>query len=351
MPSKWGDPVFFESGGREVRCSNPDRPYFPEAGLLKRDVVGYYAAVAEAVLRQIRDRPTTLERWPTGVLPDVRMATRDGRKGEAFYQKRVPQGAPPYVETCRIAFPSGRTADEVCPTEPAVIVWLATLGTITLHPWPVRRDEPETPDELRLDFDPQPGTDFHDAVVAAQAARELMAEWGWTAFPKTSGGRGVHVYVRIQRRWTFTDMRHAAIAIGRELERRSPGRITTNWWKEERGETVFVDYNQNARDRTIAAAWSVRARPIAPVSTPVTWAELPEVDPRDFTVRTVPGRLVESGDPWRGIDDEAFDLTPALELFERDKADHGLGDLPYPPEYPKMPGEPKRVQPSREKRR
>jgi DNA ligase D len=349
VATKWGDPLSFDVGGREVRCSNPDRPYFPEAGLRKRDVVQYYASVADVMLRQIRNRPTTLERWPTGVLPDVQMTTREGRKGEAFYQKRVPQGAPPYVQTCRITFPSGRTADEVCPTEPAVLVWLATLGTITMHPWPVRRDEPETPDELRLDFDPQPGTDFHDAVDAALAARELMAEWGWAAFPKTSGGRGVHVYVRIQRRWTFTDVRHAAIAIGRELERRMPGRITTNWWKEERGETVFVDYNQNARDRTIAAAWSVRARPAATVSTPVTWDELPGVEPRDFTASTVPQRLADHGDPWLGIDDVAHDLTPALELYERDQREHGLGDMPYPPDYPKMPGEPKRVQPSRAK--
>lgn len=350
VAARYGDPIEYDIAGRVVRCSNPDRPYFPQVGLLKRDVVDYYAAVADAMLRQIGDRPTTLERWPTGVLPGVRLTTRDGAKGAAFYQKRVPQGAPDYVQTCRIAFPSGRTADEVCPTEPAVLVWLATLGTITMHPWPVRRDDPEAPDELRLDFDPQPGTGFTDAVAAAVAARDLMAEWGWRSFPKTSGGRGVHVYVRIRREWTFTDVRHAAIAIGRELERRLPGRVTTHWWKEERGETVFVDYNQNARDRTIAAAWSVRARPIAPVSTPVTWEELPQVQPQDFTVRTVPGYLQQVGDPWQDIDDDAHDLTPALDLYRRDTTDHGLTDMPYPPDYPKMPGEPKRVQPSRAKR-
>lgn len=348
MAGKFGDPVDLEVGGRVVRCSNPERPYFPEVGLTKLDVVTYYRDVADAMLRQIVDRPTTLERWPTGVIPGVRLAQRDGTKGEAFYQKRVPSTAPDYVETCRIAFPSGRTADEVCPTEPAVLVWLATLGTITMHPWPVRRWDPEAPDELRLDFDPQPGTDFGDAVRAALAARDLMAQrWGWVAYPKTSGGRGVHVYVRIQPRWTFTDIRHAAIAIGRALERQSPGRVTTKWWKEERGEAVFVDYNQNARDRTIAAAWSVRARPLATVSTPVTWDELPDCLPPDFTVRTVPARLAERGDPWTGIDDVAHDLTPALELYEQDEQDRGLGDMPYPPEYPKMPGEPKRVQPSR----
>ena len=334
-------------GDRDVRCSNPERPYFPEVGLRKIDVVDYYRAVSEVMLRQVRDRPTTLERWPTGVLPGVTLTQRDGTKGAAFYQKRVPQGAPDYVQTCRIAFPSGRTADEVTPTERAVLVWLATLGTITMHPWPVRCDEPDTPDELRLDFDPQPGTTFDDAVEVAQHARVLLAEWGWRAFPKTSGGRGVHVYVRIQRRWSFTDVRHAAIAIGRELGRRMPDRVTTNWWKEERGETVFVDYNQNARDRTIAAPWSVRARPAATVSCPVTWDELSGCRPGDFTVRTVPERVLTHDDPWADIDSAAYDLTPALDLYARDERDHGLGDMPYPPEYPKMPGEPKRVQPSR----
>lgn len=333
-------------GDREVACSNPQRPYFPDAGLTKLDVVQYYAAVADDALRHLRERPTTLERWPGGVLPGVTLTQRDGTKGAAFYQKRVPASAPPWVQTCRIAFPSGRTADEVCPTEPAVIVWLATLGTITLHPWPVRRRDTEHPDELRLDFDPQPGTGFTDAVRVAQAARELLAGWGWTCYPKTSGGRGVHVYVRIQPRWTFTDVRHAAIAIGRQLERTVP-QVTTAWWKEERGTAVFVDYNQNARDRTIAAAYSVRARPLAPVSTPVTWQELAEASPGDFTVRTVPGLLRRRADPWRDLDATAHDLTPALELFERDQRDHGLSDLPYPPEYPKMPGEPLRVQPSR----
>lgn len=348
--SKWGDPVLVRVAGREVRCSNPERPYFPEVGLRKIDVVEYYRDVSEVMLEQVINRPTTLERWPTGVLPGVTLTQRDGTKGAAFYQKRVPQGAPDYVETCRIAFPSGRTADEVKPTEPAVLVWLATLGTITMHPWPVRCDEPDTPDELRLDFDPQPGTTFEDAVAVAHQARALLHEWGWRSYPKTSGGRGVHVYVRIERRWTFTDVRHAAIAIGRELERRMPGRVTTNWWKEERGATVFVDYNQNARDRTIAAPWSVRARPNATVSCPVTWDELGSCRPEDFTVLTVPPRLQTHGNPWGDIDAVAYDLTPALELYVRDESDHGLGDMPYPPEYPKMPGEPRRVQPSRKAR-
>jgi DNA ligase D len=345
--AQFGEPVVLDVAGRDLRVSNPGRPYFPDVGLTKLDVVSYYAAVAPTMLAALWRRPTTLERWPTGVVPGVTLAQRDGTPGDAFYQKRVPKGAPSWVETARIAFPSGRTADEVCPTEPAVIAWAANLGTITFHPWPVRREDVDHPDELRLDFDPQPGTDFADAVVVALEVKDVLDGLGWPSFAKTSGGRGVHVYVRIQPRWTFTDVRHAAIAVGRELERRLPGRVTTAWWKEERGETVFVDYNQNARDRTIASAWSVRARPGARVSTPVTWHQLSDVAPGDFTVRTVPRWLDVNGDAWSAIDEVAVDLTPLLEWYDRDERDHGLSDLPYPPEYPKMPGEPKRVQPSR----
>jgi DNA ligase D-like protein (predicted polymerase) len=349
---EFGEPIELPVGERLVRVSNPQRPYFPEVGVRKIDVVSYYAAVAPAMLRALWLRPTTLERWPTGVLPGVTLTQRDGTQGQAFYQKRIPRGAPDYVETAHITFPSGRSADEICPTEEAVIVWAANLGTITFHPWPVRREDVDAPDELRLDFDPQPGADFDDAVTVALAAREVLAELGWVCFPKTSGGRGVHVYVRIEPRWTFTDVRHAAIAIGRELERRLPDLVTVKWWKEERPPgSVFVDYNQNSRDRTIASAWSVRARPGAKVSTPVTWEELPQVQPDDFTVRTVPPRFAQQGDPHAIIDDVEHDLTPVLQWYERDQQEHGLGDLPYPPEYPKMPGEPKRVQPSRDRDR
>jgi DNA ligase D len=345
----FGAPLELAVGERLVKVSNPERPYFPDVGVTKRQVVEYYAAVAPVLLTALRERPTTLERWPTGVLPGVTLTQRDGTQGEAFYQKRVPKGAPPWVQTAHITFPSGRTADEVCPTEEAVIVWAANLGTITFHPWPVRRAEVDAPDELRLDFDPQPGADFDDAVAVALELRGLLAELGWTGWPKTSGGRGVHVYVRIEPRWTFTDVRHAAIAIGRELERRLPHLVTVQWWKEQRPPgSVFVDYNQNSRDRTIASAWSVRARPGAKVSTPLTWEELPQVQPEDFTVRTVPARLAAQGDPHAAIDEVAVDLAPVLEWYARDERDHGLADLPYPPEYPKMPGEPKRVQPSRD---
>ena len=342
--------VELEVGDRTVKVTNPQKLTFPAAGISKLEVVEYYLAVGEGILRALYERPVTLERWQDGVHEGVKVATRaDARGADAFYQKRISKGAPDWVQTAHIAFPSGRTADEVCPTELATVVWCAQQNTITFHPWPVRRDDVDAPDELRIDLDPQPGTGFADAVQVAAVAREVLAELGWRGFPKTSGNRGVHIYVRIQPRWTFTDVRHAAIAFGRELERRLPGRVTTKWWKEERGETIFVDYNQNARDRTIASAYSVRPFPHAPVSAPVSWDELPDVDPRELTVRTMPGRFEEKGDLHAEIDDEAYDLTPLLEWYARDERDHGLTDMPYPPDYPKMPGEPMRVQPSRAK--
>jgi DNA ligase D len=347
---EFGAPVHRLVDGHDIRVTNPGKPYFPKAAggpITKLEVIDYYVAVGEALLRALRDRPTTLERWPGGVRPGARLSTREGFKGEAFFQKRVPTGAPDWVRTARIEFPSGRSADEVCPHTPATIVWAAQLGTITFHPWPVRSADVDHPDELRIDLDPQPGTTFDDAVAVGLELRGLLDELGWIGFPKTSGGRGVHVYVRIEPRWTFTDVRHAAIAIGRELERRMPGRVTTKWWKEERGQAVFVDYNQNARDRTIRSAWSVRAVAEATVSTPVTWDELADVQPGDFTLRTVPPRLDQHGDPHATIDSVAHDLAPVLEWYERDVRDRGLEDMPYPPDYPKMPGEPKRVQPSK----
>jgi DNA ligase D-like protein (predicted polymerase) len=301
-------------------------------------------------MRALRERPTTLERWPKGVHDDIVVATRQSRGGDAFYQKRVPKGAPEWVETARIEFPSGRHADEIAPTELAVVVWCAHMGTLTFHPWPVRRADVDHPDELRLDLDPQPGTDFDDAVEVAAEARKLLDELGYRGFPKTSGGRGIHIYVRIEPRWTFTDVRHSAIAFGRELSSRMPERVTTNWWKEERGEKVFVDYNQNARDRTIASPYSVRPKPGAPVSAPLEWEELPEVQPEDFNVESMPARFAAVGDRFAEIDDVHHSLEPLLEMYERDEAE-GDGDMPYPPDYPKMPGEPKRVQPSRDRDR
>ena len=318
-------------GGREVRLTSPDRIVFPALGITKREVVHYYRDVADALLGVLRERPTNLKRYPDGV------------DGEPFYSKRLPKGAPDHVETVRVAFPSGRTADALCPTEPAVLLWAANMGTFDFHPWPVRRADPDRPDELRIDLDPQPGTDFADAAAVAGVLREVLDEAGLVGWPKTSGGRGVHVFARIRPEWDFIGVRHAVIAIARRVAERLPDGATVAWWKEERGERVFLDYNQAARDRTVASAWSVRGRPGATVSMPLTWEALPEVDPDDFTVRTVPGLLAAHGDPHAGMDAAVGGLETALEWYAADPR----GDLPYPPEYPKMPGEPMRVQPSR----
>lgn len=336
-------------GGRTVRVSNPDKIYFPERGFTKRDVVGYFVAVGAGLLRAVRERPTTLERWPSGVFEGARLSTRADSRGDAFYQKRVPKGAPEWVQTARIAFPSGRPADEVCPTEPAVLAWAANLGTLTFHSWPVRRSDTDRPDELRIDLDPQPGTDFADAVPVAHELRGLLGEIDLSGFPKTSGGRGVHVYVPIQPRWTFVEVRRALIALARELERRMPDQVTTSWWKEERGERVFVDFNQAARDRTIASAYSIRPRPQAPVSAPLNWDELDSVRPEDFDIVTMTERFAAVGDLHSDMDQHAGSIETLLEWSARD-AREGLGDMPYPPEYPKMAGEPMRVQPSRKRK-
>ncbi|WP_326616254.1 non-homologous end-joining DNA ligase [Streptomyces decoyicus] len=331
--------VELDVAGRTVRLSHPDKTYYPERGFTKLDVAQYYLAVADGVLRGLRDRPTTMQRFPDGV------------EGEFFYQKRAPKGLPDWLPTARIAFPSGRFADEMCPTEPAAVLWAANLGCLTFHPWPVRRGDTEHPDELRIDLDPQPGTDFADAARVAHLLRELLAEHGLRGWPKTSGGRGVHVYVPIQPRWTFTEVRRAAITLARALERRMPELVTSAWWKEERGAKVFVDYNQMARDRTIASAYSLRARPRATVSTPLRWDELSDAAPEDFDLRTVPPRFAELGDVHADMTDHAFGLESVLELADRQEADEGLGDMPYPPDHPKMPGEPSRVQPSRARKR
>jgi DNA ligase D len=340
--------TYIDAGGREVRISSPGRVIFPATErtpeVTKLQIAEYYVSVEDGIMRALRNRPTTLERWPKGVHPGMVISTRDWSGGDAFFQKRIPKGAPEWVQTARIEFPSGRTADEICPTEIGVVAWCAQMGTITFHPWPVRSDDVDHPDELRLDLDPQPGTDFEDAVRVAATARELLDDLGYVGFPKTSGGRGIHIYVRIEPKWTFTDVRHAAIAFGRELETRLPGQVTTKWWKEERGERIFVDYNQNARDRTIASAYSIRPKPGAPVSAPVTWDELGECQPEDFTVASMPERFAKVGDRHAEIDDKSHSLEPLLEMYEK----QGEGDMPYPPDYPKMPGEPKRVQPSRD---
>ncbi len=351
--------VEIDVGGRAVRISNPDRLYFPGvgdgAGLSKRDVVDYFLAVGPGILAALHDRPTTLERWPKGWFEGARLSTRIDNTGDAFYQKRVPQGAPSWVHTARIAFPSGRTADEICPTELAVVAWCVNLGTLTFHPWPVTSADVEAPDQLRIDLDPQPGTDFADAARVAPQVRALLHEVGMEGYPKTSGGRGLHVFVPIEPGWSFVQARRATIALGREIERRLPDLVTMKWWKEERGAKIFVDYNQMARDRTIASAYSVRANRRATVSTPLTWEEVDGAasgafGPDEFTVLTVPRRFAEVGDLFAPVAAGVaprYAIEPLLEMAARDERDHGHGDLPYPPEYPKMPGEPKRVQPSR----
>lgn len=313
-----GNAIELDAGGRTVRLSSPDKVYFPERGLTKRNVAEYYLAVAPGITRALRNRPTTLERFPDGV------------EGESFFQKRAPKNLPDWIPTAHIAFPSGRTADEICPTEPAAVLWAANLGCLTFHPWPVRREDTDRPDELRIDLDPQPGTDYHHAVAAAHELRALLEELGLRGWPKTSGGRGLHVFVPIEPRWTFTEVRRCAIALGRELERRMPGKVTTAWWKEERGERIFVDYNQTARDRTIASAYSVRPRPHAPVSAPLRWDEVDDAEPRDFDIVTMPARFAELGDLHADMDEHAFALDAVLELAARDEHEHGLGDMPYP---------------------
>ncbi len=330
--------------GTPVRLTIPDNVYFPALGTgggTKRHLVEYYRELATMaglpLVTALRDRPTYLQRFP------------DGIEGEEVYQKRLPvKGVPEFVRSCQITFPSGRSADALRVTHPADVVWAANLGTVTFHPWHARCTDVDRPDELRIDLDPQPGTGFEQArVVARDVVRPLLADLGYTGFPKASGGRGIHVYLRIEPRWTFTEVRRAAIAFAREVERRAGGRVTTAWWKEQRGEQIFVDYNQNARDRTIASAYSARKTPRATVSTPLTWDELADAEPDDLTIATVPALVARRGDPMASLDDVAHSLEPLLELADKDEAG-GLGDLPYPPNYPKMPGEPKRVQPSRD---
>ena len=336
-------------GDREVRVSSPDRVVYEATdrtpAVTKVQVCEYFASVGTALMGACRDRPVALERWPGGWREGMVLSTAANgqpQNGDGFYSKRLPRGAPEWIETCRVTSPNGRPIDELCLTEPAAAVWAAQMGALTLHPWAVRADDVEHPDELRIDLDPQPGTGFAEARRVALVTRDVLAELGISAFVKTSGNRGVHVYVRIEPRWGFEDVRHAAIGLGRELERRDPG-VTTAWWKEERGSRLFVDFNQNNRDRTIAGAWSLRPRPGAPVSTPLTWEQLADTDdPRDYNLFTIADHL-RGGDPWARMDDVAHSLDPLLELW----ATLPGGELNFPPDYPKMPGEPPRVQPSK----
>ena len=324
--------------GVAVRLTNRDKPYFPALGSdgTKGKLFDYYVSVADRMVALLRDRPVHLQRFP------------DGIEGEEIYQKRVPQKHPEYLETCVVTFPSGRTADALKVTHPSAIAWAAQMGTVTLHPWQVRCPDTEHPDELRIDLDPQPGTAFIQArEVAVDVLKPVLDELGLVGYPKTSGGRGVHIFLRITPDWDFVAVRRAGIALAREVERRAPKAVTTSWWKEERGKRIFIDYNQNARDRTFASAYSARKTAIATVSTPLTWEELRDADPDDYTISTVPDFVASRPDPWADIDSEAQSLEPLLAMVKVDEQERGLADLPYPPSYPKMPGEPPRVQPSK----
>ena len=322
--------------GREVAVSNPRKVLFPEAGHTKLDLVQYYLTVAEGALRGAGGRPNVLVRHPNGVGQDF------------FYQKRAPDSRPEWVEVVALKFPSGRTAEEVVPRDAAALAWMANLACLELHPHPVRAEDLDHPDELRVDLDPVPGVEWTQVQAVANVVHAALDDFGLVGWPKTSGSRGIHVNVRIHQRWTFTEVRRAAVALAREVERRAPAIATSKWWKEER-HGVFIDYNQNAKDRTVASAFSVRARPDARVSTPLTWDEIAVCDPADFTLKTMPAWFQANGDRHAGIDAHRGSLDALLELSKRQEQD-GLGDAPWPPQYKKQEGEPTRVQPSRAKK-
>ncbi|MFN2595233.1 MAG: DNA polymerase domain-containing protein [Actinomycetota bacterium] len=328
-----------DAGGVEVRVTNPDKIFFPDSGLTKLDLVEYYLAVMPGVLAGCRDRPSTLYRWPNGVsAPD-----------DAFFQKRVPvQGRPDWMQTVTVSFPSGRRAEMICLADAAHVAFAMNLGCIDLNPWPVRKGDVDHPDELRVDLDPTPDVPYEHVRETALAARDVLSEVSLVGWPKTSGKRGMHIYVRIEPRWTFTEVRRAALAFARAVNRKVPDISTTAWWKEERF-GVFIDYNQNARDRTIASAYSVRPVPEARVSTPISWDEVSDVDPGAFTLETVPDRFRSIGDPGAEIDSHPGSLEDLLALADEDEG-RGVEEAPLPPHFPKGANEPRRVSPSRRKK-
>jgi len=326
-----------EVAGREVTVTNPDKVFFPKTGHTKLDLVRYYLAVADGALRGVAGRPMALKRYVNGV------------EGDFFFQKRAPSSRPGWVETVELSFPSGRTAHEVVVRDAAQLVWIVNLGCVDLNPHPVRADDLEHPDELRIDLDPVPGVGWPQIREVALATREVLHGLGLVAWPKTSGSRGIHVYARIEPRWTFPEVRRAALAVAREVERTIPDLATSRWWKEER-HGVFLDYNQNAKDRTVASAYSVRPTPDARVSAPLTWDEVPTCEPGAYTIDTVPDRYARIGDPSEGIDEAAGSLERLLELSAEHEA-AGFGDAPWPPHFAKADGEPPRVQPSKRRKR
>jgi DNA ligase D len=329
-----GDAQELEVDGQSIAISSPSKVFFAERGETKLDLIRYYVAVAEPLLRATGGRPTLMQRFPQGA------------EGSSFFQKRVPDSAPEWLQTTVVSTPNGTTSRALVLADIAHVVWAVNLACLGFHVWPYLADRPEFADELRLDLDPQPGVTFEDVRAAAFELRGFLDELGLRGYPKTTGNRGVHVYVRLEPRWDSYQVRFAAVAAARELERRHPELITAAWWKEERGRRVFVDYNQNAPHKTVFGAWSVRARPGAQVSAPLTWDELASLYPDELTIATVPERLAAGGDPWEGINEEPQSLEPLLELHARDRA-AGLLDAPWPPVYPKQPDEPPRVAPSR----
>jgi DNA ligase D len=326
-----------EAAGRELAISHPERVFFPERGDTKADLVRFYQAVEEPLLRAMGGRPVLLQRFPNGA------------GGSSFFQKRVPDSRPDWLETTIVSTPNGTTSRALVAADLAHVLWAVNMACLGFHVWPTRAADPEHADELRIDLDPGPGVTFPMVQEGAQEVANLLSELGVRGLPKTTGNRGIHVYVRLQPRWSSIEVRSAAVALARELERRRPDLMTAAWWKEERGERVFVDFNQNAPHKTIFGAWSVRARPGAQVSTPFAWDELPDIVPDELTIATVPGRVAERGDPWATMATDPQSLEPILALHERDRA-AGLQDAPWPPVYPKMPGEPPRVAPSRAKK-
>jgi bifunctional non-homologous end joining protein LigD len=325
--------LVLEVAGREVAISNPNKVFFPRTGHTKLDLVRYYLTVADGALGGVRDRPMALKRFVHGA------------DGEAFFQKRAPEKRPDWIVTAELRFPSGRTADEIVVSDEAQLAWVINLGCIDLNPHPVRVTDLDHPDELRVDLDPVPGVGWPQIRDVAMVARDVLADFGLVGWPKTSGSRGLHVYARIEPRWPFGEVRRAAVAVAREIERRVPDLATSKWWKEER-HGVFVDYNQNAKDRTVASAYSVRPVPDARVSAPLSWDEVPSCDPAEYTIDTMPERYARIGDPWAAMDDAAGSLDELLELAARDEA-AGLPDAPWPPHYEKQTGEAPRVQPSK----
>jgi bifunctional non-homologous end joining protein LigD len=322
-----------EAAGTEVRISNPAKVFFPEAGITKLDLVRYYLEVSEAIINHLHDRPTVLKRYV------------DGAAGKPFFQKRIPDSAPEWLQSTTVQFPSGRTARELLPNDAAHLVWGVNLGVIDWNPWQVRLPDLDHPDELRVDLDPTPEASWDDVRQVALVAGEVLRDHGLTGYPKTSGSRGIHIYVRLVPEHDFVTVRRAAVALAREVERRAPEIASSKWWKEER-QGVFIDYNQNLRDRTVACAYSVRPTPDARVSTPLRWDEVADVDAAELRIDTVPARVAEQGDPSADMDEHAGSLAGLLALAQRDE-EQGLGDAPWPPHFRKQQGEPKRVQPSR----